>query len=127
MKKSLEVIKSWFETGDIPTQQQFYDTWDSFYHKDSGQIITQKTTNSEGDIRFVFADGEEVLIEKYIPSSSQPITYIEGLQEAIALIDTKIKDLEDTKVDKVAGKGLSTNDFTEELKTKLEGLQNELI
>ncbi len=29
----------------------------------------------------------------------------------------------DLKVDKVAGKGLSKNDFTDELKTKLDGIQ----
>lgn len=39
-------------------------------------------------------------------------------------INSKIKSLEMNKVDKVEGKGLSTNDFTDELKTKLEGLTN---
>lgn len=37
---------------------------------------------------------------------------------------SKIKTLSDTKVDKVDGKGLSTNDYTTEEKTKLEGLEN---
>jgi len=27
-------IKNWFKTGLIPTQTQFWDTWDSFWHKD---------------------------------------------------------------------------------------------
>ena len=40
------------------------------------------------------------------------------------LVKPKIQDLEDRKVDKVAGKGLSSNDFTDALKTKLEGLSN---
>lgn len=35
---------------------------------------------------------------------------------------TKLKSLLSNKVDKVNGKGLSTNDFTNEYKTKLEGL-----
>ena len=35
----------------------------------------------------------------------------------------KVTDLT-TKVDKVEGKGLSTNDFTDDLKTKLESLNN---
>lgn len=30
---SLNTIKNWFKTGLIPTQQQFWDTWDSFRHK----------------------------------------------------------------------------------------------
>jgi len=30
---SLNAIKNWFKTGLIPTQTQFWDTWDSFRHK----------------------------------------------------------------------------------------------
>lgn len=37
-------------------------------------------------------------------------------------LNGKIKKLENGKVDKVDGKGLSTNDFTDELKTKLENM-----
>lgn len=33
-KISLAAIKAIFETGDKPTQAQFADTWDSFFHKD---------------------------------------------------------------------------------------------
>jgi|GEM_PF-2331337 len=36
-KQTLNTIKNWFKTGLKPTQQQFWDTWDSFWHKD--QII----------------------------------------------------------------------------------------
>ena len=39
------------------------------------------------------------------------------------IIDTKLKDLKDDKVDKVLGKGLSTNDFTSALKDKLDDIQ----
>jgi hypothetical protein len=38
--------------------------------------------------------------------------------------DTAIKASVENKVDKVTGKGLSTNDFTTELLTKLQGLSN---
>lgn len=34
MKVSLATIKNWFKTGLKPTQSQFWDTWDSFFHKD---------------------------------------------------------------------------------------------
>lgn len=30
----LTTIKNWFKTGLKPTQAQFWDTWDSFWHKD---------------------------------------------------------------------------------------------
>lgn len=33
-KVSLATIKNWFKTGLKPTQAQFWDTWDSFRHKD---------------------------------------------------------------------------------------------
>lgn len=32
--QTLNTIKSWFKTGLKPTQTQFWDTWDSFRHKD---------------------------------------------------------------------------------------------
>ncbi|MEO8236403.1 MAG: hypothetical protein ABI549_13380, partial [Flavobacterium sp.] len=31
---NLITIKNWFKTGLKPTQQQFWDTWDSFWHKE---------------------------------------------------------------------------------------------
>lgn len=32
----IDTLKSWFETGDYPTQQQFWDLIDSFIHKGEG-------------------------------------------------------------------------------------------
>lgn len=58
--------------------------------------------------------------------SPAPITLINDA--VISLTSTwsssKLSDDLDDKVDKVSGKGLSTNDFTSEEKTKLAGLQN---
>jgi len=34
-KQTLNIIKNWFRTGLKPSQQQFWDTWDSFWHKDA--------------------------------------------------------------------------------------------
>lgn len=45
---------------------------------------------------------------------------ITELQEDVKQLQTDIKN----KVDKVSGKGLSTNDYTTEEKTKLAGLSN---
>jgi hypothetical protein len=33
-RQALNIIKNWFKTGLKPTQNQFWDTWDSFWHKD---------------------------------------------------------------------------------------------
>lgn len=49
---------------------------------------------------------------------------IEELQTDNETNKTNISNLETNKVDKEVGKGLSTEDFTTELKTKLEGLEN---
>lgn len=32
--RSLNILKAWFETGDKPTQAQFWDWLDSFFHKE---------------------------------------------------------------------------------------------
>lgn len=44
MKQDKETIRSYFETGDRPTQEQYHNTWDSFCHKD--ELITSE--NIEG-------------------------------------------------------------------------------
>ena len=49
---------------------------------------------------------------------------IKELQEDNETNKTNITDLQNDKVDKIEGKELSTEDFTTELKTKLEGLEN---
>lgn len=36
--ESRATIKSWFETGDFPTQEQFWAWIDSFYHKNEDSI-----------------------------------------------------------------------------------------
>lgn len=38
-----DTIKTWFETGDYPTQQQFADAWDSYWHKLEGIPISAIT------------------------------------------------------------------------------------
>ncbi|MBV6442765.1 MAG: hypothetical protein EPGJADBJ_04489 [Saprospiraceae bacterium] len=42
-KQSVATLKGWFETGDKPTQQQFWDWLDSFIHKDDAIAQSQIT------------------------------------------------------------------------------------
>ena len=61
-------------------------------------------------------------------------TTVEGLETDVTELQGTVSDVEETvgtlqinlnnKVDKVQGKGLSTNDFTNTYKTKLDGLNN---
>lgn len=45
MKQTKEAIKEYFQTGDKPTQDQYYDTWDSFWHKD--EVISGDNVESQ--------------------------------------------------------------------------------
>ena len=98
---AIQTLKQWFSNFKKPTQEQFWAWMDSFFHK----------------------------------SEKIPMTSIEGLENVIQgtasaeqlrnhLTDSQAhKGLFDGKVDKVPGKILSSNDFTNELRGKLEGLQ----
>lgn len=97
-----ETLYKFFSNFKRPTQEHFRALIDSFFHK----------------------------------SEKIPMTSVEGLESAIQgtvtaeqlqshLTDSQAhKELFDKKVDKVPGKILSTNDFTNELRAKLEGLRN---
>jgi hypothetical protein len=124
MRKPLHIIKTWFETGDIPTESQFRDTWDSFHHKDNGEVIVDKSVNQKGDVSFKFSDGESLTIEKFIPDVSKPMEYIDGLVDSLSRIRRNINNIRRNKVDKEDGKGLSETNFTQAEKDKLEGLEN---
>lgn len=98
---AIQTLKQWFSNFKKPTQEQFWAWLDSFWHK----------------------------------SEKIPMDSIEGLENAIQgtasaeqlrnhLTDSQAhKELLDNKVDKVPGKKLTTEDFTTELRKKLEGLQ----
>ena len=49
-------------------------------------------------------------------------TNIEELQNKTSSIESTISDIDEAKVDKVSGKGLSTNDYTTDEKNKLAGI-----
>ncbi len=57
MKQNKETIKGYFETGDRPTQEQYHDTWDSFWHKD--EVIPEK--NIEASTSLITTSGRIIL------------------------------------------------------------------
>lgn len=96
--KTVNELKSYFETGDRPTEEQFSDLIDSLYHKNGGLLVASSTYVPEtGVFTITFSDASEVTFT--IPVNIG-IDFVEGLQDAL-----------DLKVDKVAGKGLSANDY----------------
>jgi len=98
-KQKLETIKNWFKTSLKPTQQHFWDTWDSFWHKDD-KIPTSSIENL--DVRFDEKADAELVTAHF------------GDPEAHGIHN---------KVDKEAGKGLSANDYTTAEKEKLADIQ----
>jgi hypothetical protein len=59
---SLNTIKNWFKTGLKPTQQQFWDTWDSFWHKDENIPVA----NIEGIDNLLNQKANKSLVPKKI-------------------------------------------------------------
>ncbi len=76
---NLNTIKSWFRTGLKPTQQQFWDTWDSFWHKSEkipavsieglDNLLNQKANKSVVDNHLTDANAHANLFAKirFIP------------------------------------------------------------
>ncbi|MBB6330934.1 hypothetical protein HNP24_001884 [Chryseobacterium sediminis] len=56
MSTPLHTIFSWFETGDFPTENQFKDTFLSFYHKD--ELIPMEGIEGFEEIFQLFASAE---------------------------------------------------------------------
>ena len=99
---AIQTLKQWFSNFKKPTQEQFWAWIDSFWHK----------------------------------SEKIPMDSIEGLENVIQgtasaeqlrnhLTDSQAhKELFEKKVDKEAGKGLSSNDFTNAYKQQLDLLED---
>ena len=61
----------------------------------------------------------------YYPNNYSNVADVpEDMKKLAESVDTVVGNLDTNKVDKVDGKGLSTNDFTNEYKAKLDGLNN---
>lgn len=80
------------------------------------QINEEKTSRESGDIQ-LSKDLEQML---FLHNND-----VKDLTDAVAAEVTRAKSVEETKVDKVEGKDLSSNDFTDALKAKLENIQEQ--
>ena len=97
---AIETLKQWFSNLKKPTQEQFWAWLDSFWHKSE-------------KIPMASVEGLDKLVEG-TASAEQLSNHLNDTQAHKVLFDKK--------VDKVEGKELSSNDFTNEYKEKLEGL-----
>ena len=98
---TIETLKQWFSNLKKPTQEQFWAWLDSFWHK-SEKIPMESV---EG-------------LDKLVEGTASAEQLSNHLNDSNAH-----KVLFDKKVDKVEGKELSSNDFTNEYKEKLDTLQ----
>lgn len=64
MKQPKEILKTYFETGDKPTEQQFSDLIDSYHHVDNGVIISKIRKDEEGNQQVVLSNGSVISIEE---------------------------------------------------------------
>ena len=98
---AIETLKQWFSNLKKPTQEQFWAWLDSFWHK-SEKIPMESV---EG-------------LDKLVEGTASAEQLSNHLNDSNAH-----KTLFDKKVDKVEGRELSSNDFTNEYKKKLDTLQ----
>lgn len=82
-------------------------------------IIANKVDKVEGKGLSTndYTDGAKSFLEKNVPEE------FDRIDAKIAEVEANVYSNFKNKVDKVAGKGLSTNDFTTELKDKLDGVE----
>lgn len=62
------------------------------------------------------------IVDNYGVNDSNTVPSSHALYQAVDVLDSSIAIVDGRKVDKVDGKGLSTNDFTDEDKSKLNGI-----
>ena len=137
-----KTLKKWFSNFMKPAQEHFAEWIDSYWHK-SEQIPMSKIDGLSTAIENTVSakqllnhlddtNAHHALFEelKRQIQALQTILQVDDvnldtLQEIVTELkaNTKLQELIDKKVNKEDGKGLSTNDFTNEHKQKLEGLQ----
>ena len=137
-----KTLKKWFSNLMKPAQEHFAAWIDSYWHKSEqipmsnieGLSRTIENTASAGQLLSHINDtnAHRVLFDelKRQIQAIQTILQVDDvnldtLQEIVTELkaNTKLQELIGKKVNKEDGKGLSSNDFTNELKQKLEELQ----
>ena len=137
-----KTLKKWFSNFMKPAQEHFAAWIDSYWHK-SEQIpmsnieglsrAIENTVSAKQMLNHLEDTNAHRALFDELKRQIQAIQTIlqvddvnlDTLQEIVTELkaNTKLQELIDKKVNKEDGKGLSSNDFTNELKQKLEGLQ----
>lgn len=94
-KQSLNTIRTWFKSTLMPTQAQFWDTWDSFWHKDEliptarieglNDRFQEKADEEAFAGHLTDADAHKALFDAKAPlNHGHAIAQVVGLTEALA-------------------------------------------
>ncbi|TCI93195.1 tail fiber domain-containing protein [Tenacibaculum sp. M341] len=94
MSTTKEIMKAYFEAGNVPAQNHFTVLIDSFKHVDEQETIKSFAINSKGDLTINLASDKKIQIEEFILPSSMPISFVDSLQKMIAN-NTTLKELND--------------------------------
>ena len=137
-----KTLKKWFSNFMKPAQEHFAEWIDSYWHKseqipmskiDGLSTAIENTVSAKQLLNHLDDTNAHHALFEELKRQIQAIQTIlqvddvnlDTLQEIVTELkaNTKLQELIDKKVNKEDGKGLSTNDFTNEHKQKLEGLQ----
>ena len=137
-----KTLKKWFSNFMKPAQEHFAEWIDSFWHKseqipmskiDGLSTAIENTVSAKQLLNHLDDTNAHHALFEELKRQIQAIQTIlqvddvnlDTLQEIVTELkaNTKLQELIDKKVNKEDGKSLSTNDFTNEHKQKLEGLQ----
>lgn len=80
MKRDNITLKTYFETGDYPTEAQFADLIDSFLNIEEEDAVTGITNNGDGTYSFQLLSGGIEVIDVGNLSNNVPISSVVGLQ-----------------------------------------------
>lgn len=98
-KTAISTIKTWFETGDYPTQTQFWNWLDSFWHKDdelptsqitdldtllAGKATTEETNSLQTQINNINT-GNAPVSETYTANASYEIAEGKLLEKIVVM------------------------------------------
>lgn len=138
--KSRTELKAYFETGDKPTQAQFADLINNLSHATDDKATIAEAQTGTSDVKFITARTAKASVDKFAvtkinntqaTNGNIDIKTINGgsllgtgnldlaTQSDLVTAQSSLTVLQNSKVDKETGKGLSTNDFTTAEKTKL--------
>ncbi|MBW8242514.1 tail fiber domain-containing protein [Muricauda oceani] len=94
MERNRSTLKSYFETGNYPTESQFADLIDSFLNINEDDVVTGITDNGDGTYTFQLLSGSTETIDVQSLPNEIPISSIVGLQ---VILDQYLrKDQDDT-------------------------------